>query len=486
LLDSGTLIAGRYVIHSPLASGGSGLVYSATDRTTEKRVAIKILGPHLLHERAAREKLRLEAIVAGRVESENIVQVLDAGVDPAAGYPFLVMELLKGSDLQHWVDERGPLDPVTAFELLRQVASGLDKAHCWKDSEQQTVSIVHRDLKPENLFLTHREDGTPLVKILDFGLAKVLSSAATMSSEIRGTPLYMAPEQISQGAVTPATDIWALGLVAFFLLTAKCYWRSGQNANAVLPAVLKEVSDGPKVSTQARLAELGSGQVLPDQFNDWFFRCVNLDPAERFQSAGEAVRALGRALDVPQRSSPFNSSGTISVPSYERLAPRTDTATGSNNSVPAVEATPPTIRYRVYWLLAVATLGIFLLLFARARLTVNGAVASPSPGSARSIEDMARVRERLSVPNARATANSETLAPEAVDSSAARVDSTVSRPVDASNVAGASSSLSHTTRPVAGTSRLRTTPWVRQVPPSGSAPKVPTAPRVPDDPADHR
>jgi eukaryotic-like serine/threonine-protein kinase len=484
LLDSGTLVTGRYVIHSPLASGGSGLIYSATDRTTEKRVAIKILGPHLLHERAAREKLRLEAIVAGRVESENVVQVLDAGVDPAAGYPFLVMELLKGSDLQHWVDERGPLDPGTAFEFLRQVASGLDKAHGWKDSEQQAVPIVHRDLKPENLFLTHREDGTPLVKILDFGLAKVLSSSATMSSEIRGTPLYMAPEQISQGAVTPATDIWALGLIAFFLLSAKCYWRSGQSANTVLPAVLKEVSDGPQVSAQARLVELGSRQILPDLFNDWFFRCVNPDPAERFQSAGEAVRALGQALDVPQRSSPFNSSGTISVPTYERLAPRTDAVTGSNNSVPAVEA-PPTIRYRLYWLLAVATLGILLLLFARARLTVNGAVASPSPGSARSIEDMARVSERLPVPNAQAIANSESPAP-AVSSSAAGVDSTASRPIETSNVGGTSGSLSHMTRPVTGTSRPRATPSVRQAPPSSSAPKVPTAPRVLDDPADHR
>lgn len=166
MLDTGALIAGRYEIVAPLASGGSGLIYAATDRTTEKRVAIKMLGSHVLHERAAREKLRLEAIVAGRVESENIVQVWDAGVDSQTGLPFLVMELLKGKDLQHWVEQQGPLDATTTVEWLRQVASGLDKAHSWKDAEQRSSPIVHRDLKPENLYLTHRDDGTPLIKSL--------------------------------------------------------------------------------------------------------------------------------------------------------------------------------------------------------------------------------------------------------------------------------------------------------------------------------
>ncbi len=296
MLDTGALIAGRYEIVAPLASGGSGLIYAATDRTTEKRVAIKMLGSHVLHERAAREKLRLEAIVAGRVESENIVQVWDAGVDSQTGLPFLVMELLKGKDLQHWVEQQGPLDATTTVEWLRQVASGLDKAHSWKDAEQRSSPIVHRDLKPENLYLTHRDDGTPLIKILDFGLAKVLSNSATLSNEIRGTPLYMAPEQLSQAPATPATDIWAIGLIAFFLLTGKCYWKSGQSGNAVLPAVLKEVGDGPTVTPQARLVEFGVDATLPAAFDEWFLRCVNVEPKRRFPTAGEAVRALALAL----------------------------------------------------------------------------------------------------------------------------------------------------------------------------------------------
>ena len=315
MLDPGTLIAGRYEILSPLASGGSGLIYAATDRTTEKRVAVKVLGPHVLHERSAREKLRLEAIVAGRVESEHIVQVSDAGVDVATGVPFLVMELLKGLDLQHLVERQGPVSADLVLEYLQQVASGLDKAHAWKDSDNHLAPIVHRDLKPENLFLTHREDGTPLVKILDFGLAKVLSSSATMSSEVRGTPLYMAPEQLAQAPVTPATDIWAIGLIAFFLLSGKCYWKSGQNNHAVLPAVLKEVADGPTVTPQERLHEFGVESWLPSDFDEWFMKCVNLDPAQRFATARDAVLALARALDLSlQQSSPVASNALRSVP----------------------------------------------------------------------------------------------------------------------------------------------------------------------------
>jgi serine/threonine-protein kinase len=335
LLDPGTLIAGRYEILSPLASGGSGLIYAATDRTTEKRVAVKVLGPHVLHERSAREKLRLEAIVAGRVESEHIVQVSDAGVDVATGVPFLVMELLKGLDLQHLVEQQGPVLPSLVLEYLQQVASGLDKAHAWKDSDNRRAPIVHRDLKPENLFLTHREDGTPLVKILDFGLAKVLSGSATMSSEVRGTPLYMAPEQLSQAPVTPATDIWAIGLIAFFLLSGKCYWKSGQGSHAILPAVLKEVADGPTTLPQERLQEFGVKSSLTPEFDEWFMKCVNLDPSVRFQTARESVQALARSLDMtPHQSSPVASDALRSSPGRSNSAANiTEDARGDAASI---------------------------------------------------------------------------------------------------------------------------------------------------------
>jgi len=115
---------------------------------------------------------------------------------------------------------------------MRQIASALDKAHGCLDRQQRPAPIVHRDLKPENLILTHREDGGALVKILDFGLAKVLEASAKFSTELKGTPLYMSFEQVSAAPVTPAADIWPLGLIAFFLLTSRCYWRAAQSPRA--------------------------------------------------------------------------------------------------------------------------------------------------------------------------------------------------------------------------------------------------------------
>jgi serine/threonine-protein kinase len=235
------------------------------------------------------------------------------------------MELLKGLDLQHHVEQYGPLEFSRAIEYLRQVASGLDKAHGWKDCDGRAAPIVHRDLKPENLFLTHREDGSPLVKILDFGLAKVLSVSATLSSEVKGTPLYMAPEQFSQVPVTPATDIWALGLIAFFLLTGKPYWLCARDDRAVLPAVIKEVAEGVTQPATARMRDLGADVTVPESFDEWFAQCVNLDPTRRFAQASGAVRALSAALDMPLNSAPLASSGALlqpgTRPSFSELTP---------------------------------------------------------------------------------------------------------------------------------------------------------------------
>jgi serine/threonine-protein kinase len=273
-------------------------VYAAIDQTTEKRVAVKIYSHQIVRDRGAREKFQLEVRVAGRVESEHIVQVLDANVDPMTQFPFMVMEFLNGTDLQQLVAQKGPLAPALAVEYLTQIALGLDKVHACKDHDGKAAPIVHRDLKPENLCLTHREDGTPLVKIIDFGIAKVLSGSATWSGDLKGTPLYMAPEQLSHAPVTPATDIWALGLVAFYLLTGRCYWKSAERADAVLPAVLREVCEGPVVPPRARMRELGVAVSLPPAFDQWFTRCVALDPARRYPQAGEAVRALAVALGL--------------------------------------------------------------------------------------------------------------------------------------------------------------------------------------------
>ncbi len=303
MLETGKLIAGRYEIRSELGGGGGGLVYEAFDRRTETRVALKVLRPLSRQERAATEKFKLEACVPGRVKSEHLVQISDADVDPETQLPFLVMEFLEGRNLHELIEQDGRVEPTQAVQFLKQVASGLDKAHTWKDREGRPAPIVHRDLKPENVYLTYREDGTPLVKILDWGIAKVQSDSVTVSSDFRGTPTYMAPEQLRLPAqVTPATDVWAMGLMAFYLLSGRCYWKSAQRAHDVLP-VIAEVGEGPTVLPRRRMRELGVDATLPPAFDEWFMRCVNRQPDRRYQRAGEAARELAAALDVPFQES---------------------------------------------------------------------------------------------------------------------------------------------------------------------------------------
>ena len=300
VLEPGQEFAGRYRVESLLAQGGFGAVFVAEQLTTELRVALKVLWPHVLASKEAVEKFQLEARVAARVNSEYIVKVLDAGFDDTSGLPFLVMELLQGESLDHHVAEHGPLAPAEAHRYLTQVAHGLDRAHGYVDREGRARPIVHRDLKPENLFLTRRETGEPIVKILDFGIAKVLGSTSGVSREVKGTPLYMAHEQASGGAMSAKTDIWALGLIAFFLLTGKVYWKAASNPEAGISALFGELLSLPIEPPTARLTHLGGVAPWPPGFDAWFLRCVNRNVDERFASAGAAIAALGTALGVSQ------------------------------------------------------------------------------------------------------------------------------------------------------------------------------------------
>ena len=291
-LRAGSVVAERYEVIKPLARGGFGAVYVAEQLATERRVALKVLWPHVLENKWAREQFTLEARVASRIKSENVVQVLDAGVDALNDVTYLVMELLEGRDLGKLVRESGPPQPQDALEYLRQTAVGLDKAHRHVDRDGRPAPIIHRDLKPDNLFLTAREDGSPLLKILDFGIAKVLSQSTQMSGDVKGTPLFMAYEQAARGAIGPTTDVWAFGLIAFYLLTGKTYWKSGNSEDGNMTQLFAEVLSLPLTPPSLRGAELQSSVSLSPAFDAWFARCVHREPAQRFQSIAETMRAL--------------------------------------------------------------------------------------------------------------------------------------------------------------------------------------------------
>jgi serine/threonine protein kinase len=282
-LEPNREIAGRYRIVRLIGRGGMGAVYEVEHLHTGQRLAMKVLTAH--HHTAAVERFKREARAASRIQSDHIVRVTDADVAPELdGSPFLVMDLLDGTDLEH-AAAGAPAMPETVVDWLRQVARGLGKAH--------DAGIIHRDLKPENLFLTRREDGAPLVKILDFGIAKLTEDGGTLtqSDQFLGTPAYMAPEQADNrgGPVTAAADLYSLGLIAFRLLVGRTYWRPGS-----LAQLLAQVLTEKMVPASERGATLGPA------FDAWLLRACDRDPGQRFASATEQVEALAGALGLPQ------------------------------------------------------------------------------------------------------------------------------------------------------------------------------------------
>src|SRR5512132_1995102 len=170
-LEEGSVFAGRYRVVRCLAEGGMGAVYEVIHLETDRRRALKVMHPHLFQSEEMRERFKREARIAAHVDSEYIVDVSDAGVDYATRMPFLVMELLRGEELGDRLKRMGRLPPEEVVLYMQQAAWALDRTHA--------ASIVHRDLKPANLFLTTREDGTPRIKILDFGVAKLVAESST-------------------------------------------------------------------------------------------------------------------------------------------------------------------------------------------------------------------------------------------------------------------------------------------------------------------
>jgi serine/threonine-protein kinase len=291
-LSRGDVFADRYRVLRRIGSGGMGSVFEAEHIETERRVAMKVLLPQSLVNDSARERFKQEARVAGRLRHPNIVDVLDAGVDDMTNMPYLVMELLEGEDLASRISRLGPISPEETVALLRPAAAALDCLH--------ERSIVHRDLKPENLFLTWNEDGSRSVKLLDFGVAKVIAEGMTsaLTQDAQGTPVYMAPEQFAeQIRISPATDIYALGMLAFTLLTGENYWGTeiARGMNVFMLARVAEA--GPKEPASVRAKRAGA--TLPPAFDEWFSTITAIVPGERYPTASVAIEVLADVLGVP-------------------------------------------------------------------------------------------------------------------------------------------------------------------------------------------
>jgi tRNA A-37 threonylcarbamoyl transferase component Bud32 len=291
VLLPGTLFQGRYRVVRAIKAGSMGAVYEVVDHKTESRRALKVMLPGLVDDQDMRARFVQEARITGAIESDHLVRVLDAGVDDRTGTPFLVMDLLRGDEIGRIVKRDGPLTHADVASFLFQAAIALDKTHA--------AGIVHRDLKPQNLFLTYRDDGSPCVKLLDFGIAKVLAPREAHVTKALGTPLYMAPEQV-RGDISlgPRVDIYALGQIAYTLLTGEPYWNEELKAAGTIYPLLSRIVDGVKEPPSTRAARRNH-VALPPGFDDWFLKATASKPQHRFEWASEAVAALSDLLGSP-------------------------------------------------------------------------------------------------------------------------------------------------------------------------------------------
>jgi serine/threonine protein kinase len=310
------LVADNYELVSFLGRGGAGRVYLARDITRARDCALKLV-PGDYKDVALQEVRSLQ-----RVRHWNVVQLYDAGYH--RGSYFLVMELLKGDTLRDLVSRHGPRAPTQADRLLEQVAWALESIHLH--------GIVHCDVKPDNVFSVAGLNGERIVKVLDFGISQLTGHA---TAQLSGTPDFMAPEQFQPGvAVTPATDIFAYGLLAYYLLTGRSYWNTANMKNRSNSQILSEIQDWVRTGFIS-IRERGTSE-LPSPFDNWngfdiwLSKCLQPDPGARFQEINSAYATLRGTLrrrvdliigDAAQRAS----SGFSAVIAQE-LDPSVDTA----------------------------------------------------------------------------------------------------------------------------------------------------------------
>ncbi len=281
----GDVVAGKYRLERLLGAGGMGMVFSANHLELERLVAVKFVHAAISENPEISARFLREARAVVKIESEHVAKVLDVG-NLDDGTPYMVMEYLDGQDLSD-CGEGVPFQIPDAVDYVIQTCSAMLEAHA--------MGIVHRDLKPANLFLTYRRDGTPLVKVLDFGISKwnepePSAAALTNPSVLMGSPAYMSPEQLrSARDVDHRTDIWSLGTILYELLAARPAFDA-ESLPLLMTAIMR---DGPPPLRSLR-------PDVDEELERVILRCLDKDPAARYQSMAEFASAL--APWAPARS----------------------------------------------------------------------------------------------------------------------------------------------------------------------------------------
>jgi serine/threonine-protein kinase len=298
----GRVLDDKYRLDERLGVGGMGTVYRATHLLIERPVAVKVLNPRLVADDTAKERFRREARAAGRLQHSNAVAVTDFG-ETREGLVYLVMELLEGRPLREVLARDAPLDPARAVSLMLQIAAAVEAAH--------EAGIIHRDLKPGNIFLVQRPDSPYIVKVLDFGIAKIaaddegnLMDTLTGTGVMIGTPRYMSPEQCDSAELTPASDVYSLGVILYEMLTGQTPFAGA----SPLALALKHSSESPRPPRELVA-------TIPPALEAVVLHALEKAPDERPADAGEFRREL---FAVAERLGLEHSAG-FSAPTIETL-----------------------------------------------------------------------------------------------------------------------------------------------------------------------
>ena len=275
LPEIGKTVDEKYVIERQLGQGGMAVVYAAHHTVLDRPVAMKVLSPDLPRTPQLVRRFLSEARAAARVESTHVARIFDAGTLDD-GSPFIVMERLEGCDLDELLTARKQLPIGDAVDHVLQALHGLAHAHM--------LGVIHRDLKPANLFLARQPDSTALIKILDFGIAKLVDEARQMArGTTMGSPTYMSPEQVRDAElVDPRADIWSIGIVLYELLTGRTPFDDIDDVDETIAAVLK----GTPPSARTLRPE------IPAALDEAILRCLRQDPDERFADVSELAAAI--------------------------------------------------------------------------------------------------------------------------------------------------------------------------------------------------
>ncbi len=284
-LRTGTVVGGKFVLLRRLGEGGVGVVFEAEDTWIGRRVAIKVLHPHLAERSDVLARFRREARAAATIHHPNIVAVFEVGQRHDGSF-YIVQELIEGDTLRQHIDEHGRLAPAAALEILVPIMGALSAAH--------RAGIVHRDIKPENILLTRSAEGEIVPKLIDFGVAKMAATndnLTTLTGSLVGTPAYMSPEQAGGLLEADArTDVWAIGAMLFELLSGECPYQ-GPTGPIVLARILSEPA--PSLITRA--------PDVPAEIAAIVMRALERDAGARFPTMAALLEAV---LDFARKPDP--------------------------------------------------------------------------------------------------------------------------------------------------------------------------------------